>query len=285
MLVFPACSSLAEQRGVQTLFDRHELELLKACGNTLTSVPAEFGRLTSLKVRSLTPDCHERTIANSWIGVQELALEGNHITSIDPHALEGLASLEQLLLRGNRIDRLPSTVACLTSLRVLHINSNGLLELPAELSHCLRLTTLVANSNAISTVPDAIVRLPALRNIDLGHNRIASLSRLMARRWSLGLPAELQAVAKALQAATAAATATAATTTATGAVDDVDDDIDDEDGGAAAPSSDGDVPMEEPVEPLADLRLNLVGNPVLDERSKLFSASQLSQSIIEQVYR
>ena len=84
------------------------------------------------------------------------------LTSEQVDAIWELEQLEELVLNGQRLRRLPSGIGKLRNLKRLFVTSNDLQTLPEELSNCTHLEYLSVFNNPIETCPDSLQQLPKL---------------------------------------------------------------------------------------------------------------------------
>lgn len=124
----------------------------------------------------------------SWL--KQLDLAGNHLVDLPPLP----PSLEVILLRGNRFERIPMPISTLPNLRMLSfkgcrlgeldlplppslewliLTNNGLRELPASLGRCTKLRKLMLSNNALTRLPDALAQLSALEVLRVANNNLA----------------------------------------------------------------------------------------------------------------
>jgi len=117
-------------------------------------------------------------LLSSQQSLQILNLQHNLLANIAPHSLTGLVNLHILLLSHNNLSELPHTsFSSLSSLSSLSLDHNQLAVLPAGLfAGAPHLQDLALNNNYLDTVPPDIGSLARLRTLDLGENRMASLS-------------------------------------------------------------------------------------------------------------
>lgn len=110
--------------------------------------------------------------------LQILNLQYNLLANIAPNCLSSLLNLHILLLSHNHLTELPQTsFASLASLNSLSLDHNRLNLLPAGLfAGSPHLQDLALNNNYLDQVPADIGSLARLRTLDLGENRIQSVS-------------------------------------------------------------------------------------------------------------
>jgi len=117
-------------------------------------------------------------LLSSQQSLQILNLQYNLLANISPESLTGLLNLHILLLSHNHLPELPSTTfSTLSSLSSLSLDHNRLTVLPPGLfTGSPNLQDLALNNNYLDQVPQDIGSLARLRTLDLGENRIESLS-------------------------------------------------------------------------------------------------------------
>ncbi|KFV14589.1 Leucine-rich repeat serine/threonine-protein kinase 2, partial [Tauraco erythrolophus] len=199
------------------------LEKLELHQNALTNIPEQLceklkcltyldlhsNRITSFPTYLLKMNCIANLdISRNDIGpsfaldpylrcptLKQLNLSYNQLVCI-PEFLSNVAeNLEQLLLEGNKISCLCSSI-CLKELKILNISKNNIsslaenifmgctkleqfnarmnaLEIIPDLSSSI--TSLKLSQNCFISVPEAILLLPHLRSVDLSQNKIGSL--------------------------------------------------------------------------------------------------------------
>ena len=151
------------------------LRVLDLDGNQLTSVPAEIGQLTSLEWLNLWDN--RLTSVPAEIGqltsLRELFLHGNQLTSL-PAEIGLITSLTYLDLKGNRLTGLPAEIGQLTSLTYLNLTHNNLTSLPAEIGQLTSLTKLNLYGNQLTGLPAEIGQLTSLRELHLSRNQLTS---------------------------------------------------------------------------------------------------------------
>jgi hypothetical protein len=84
------------------------------------------------------------------------------LTSEQLDAIWELEQLEELVLNGQDLGRLPGGIGQLRNLKRLFVTSNALQTLPEELSNCINLEMVSVFNNPIKTCPDSIKQLPKL---------------------------------------------------------------------------------------------------------------------------
>ncbi|KAB5567726.1 hypothetical protein PHYPO_G00236180 [Pangasianodon hypophthalmus] len=103
--------------------------------------------------------------------LQDLRLDHNAITSVPPGSLRGMNDLTALRLHYNTIQDLGGAVESLASLSFLDLRGNQLSKVPERLPP--KLSQLYLDHNHISSVPvDFVKKRPELRFMRLSHNRL-----------------------------------------------------------------------------------------------------------------
>jgi Leucine-rich repeat (LRR) protein len=126
----------------------------------LTDIPKELKELRNLKV---------------------LYLNENEITQIDSELFEGLVSLRELHLFGNKITEIPASISKLSNLQVLELTANPIKQLPENLFKLTHLKTLALRSTEIHQLPDEIFQLVNLAHLELPD----SIALFKIKNWDL----------------------------------------------------------------------------------------------------
>ena len=127
--------------------------------NKLTSLPAEFGQLTSLRELNLRGNQLTSLPAEIWqlTSLTRLRLGNNQLTSVLAE-IGKLTSLRDLTLSNNRLRILPVEIGDLTSLERLDLRSNQLQFLSLRVNgaafiHCFNIEYLVILNSKTSRTP------------------------------------------------------------------------------------------------------------------------------------
>lgn len=108
------------------------------------------------------------------VGLRKLVLNGNPLTEL-PSSVTTLRRLEVLSIADAHLASLPDSVGDLCALRELALARNRLRDLPAGIGRLLALELLDVSSNPLATVPDAIGELANLRTLLLSRTAIRTL--------------------------------------------------------------------------------------------------------------
>ncbi|CAN0443423.1 unnamed protein product, partial [Ectocarpus sp. 12 AP-2014] len=164
-----------------------ELQRLDLSFNQITELPAAVSNLSvlvSLKLRknrlsAVPPELF------SLESLSLLDLTGNAIRELPEKGLCAAVALKGLLLSGNRLSRLPSSVGSLHGLETLELSDNTIRSLPESIDGLKRLATLTVSNNGLASLPDVetvpkngLARLGALTSLDLRENKLAEVPPL-----------------------------------------------------------------------------------------------------------
>uniref|UniRef100_A0A4W5PGP5 Leucine rich repeat containing 57 n=1 Tax=Hucho hucho TaxID=62062 RepID=A0A4W5PGP5_9TELE len=97
------------------------------------------------------------------------------LDGLNVYEIGKLKKLETLLLNGNHLTQLPSTVGQLKALRILSLSGNKFREFPAGLGSLRHLDVLDLSKNHIQAVPAEVAALQAIE-INLNQNQISVVS-------------------------------------------------------------------------------------------------------------
>ncbi|TSL97321.1 Fibromodulin [Bagarius yarrelli] len=130
-----------------------------------------FARLSKLERLFLQHNKLEHIPEGLPYSLQDLRLDHNAITSVPPGSLRGMKSLTALRLHYNAIKELGMAVEPLASLSFLDVRGNQLSKIPESLPP--KLNQLYLDHNQISSVPmDFVKKCPELHFMRLSHNRL-----------------------------------------------------------------------------------------------------------------
>jgi internalin A len=130
---------------------REKAENLNLGNKGLTSIPAEIGKIRSLRA---------------------LNLRNNNLTTL-PAEIGQLKKLNTLYLYNNKLTELPVEIGGLNNLTALHINNNDITYLPKEIKGLLKLTSLVIDNNRLKELPVEIGNLTNLLTLSFSGNDIS----------------------------------------------------------------------------------------------------------------
>ena len=128
------------------------LEILDLSGNTLSSLPDDFGRLPKLRV---------------------LFCSNNQFTEL-PAVLGQCPQLSMVGFKANQIRHVPAA-ALTPALRWLILTDNQISELPTELGQCTQLQKLMLAGNQLQTLPITMAACTQLELLRIAANRFTEL--------------------------------------------------------------------------------------------------------------
>ncbi len=85
-----------------------------------------------------------------------------------------LQQMTNLILQGNKITEIPSTINQLKKLKIFDVSHNELEELPSEMGEISELHSLFIGSNKLTEFP-SVTGLKNLHELDISHNKLAAL--------------------------------------------------------------------------------------------------------------
>eukprot|EP00096_Caligus_rogercresseyi_P014670 TRINITY_DN7187_c0_g1_i1.p1 TRINITY_DN7187_c0_g1~~TRINITY_DN7187_c0_g1_i1.p1 ORF type:complete len:1170 (+),score=295.93 TRINITY_DN7187_c0_g1_i1:127-3636(+) len=156
------------------------LKSLNLSDNKLRS-DLSFRRLPLLSVLDISKNeisnLHPSMLGNSVPQLQYLDISDNRLSRI---SLRRLNRLETVRLQGNLLERLDPEMfdRNMNYLRVLDLSANEIESIhPEAFVHCSALEEVSLEGNKLTYFPsDAIAKIPTLKSLNLGHNRIIKLS-------------------------------------------------------------------------------------------------------------
>ena len=158
---------MTDQELLQTIAQaaREGWEELDLTDQQLTTLPAEIGQLTQLKVLKLG------TKVPPWEKDNPMK---NQLTAL-PSELFTLTNLTTLWLWNNKLTALPSELFTLTNLTELDLSDNQLTALPPELFTLTNLTTLYLGGNQLTMLPPKLFTLTNLTVLSLRDTQLTAL--------------------------------------------------------------------------------------------------------------
>ncbi len=148
------------------------LEFLNLMLNQISELPATLAQLPVLRVLDVCMNILKGPLAEGSLpsSLQRLILSGNQLPTI-PSSIGELRSLQQLELGGNGLTALPDSLGALQNLQVLDLTWNGLTALPDSLGALRALQELYLEENQLTTLPPTFWQLQGLTFLSLGVNR------------------------------------------------------------------------------------------------------------------
>ena len=138
------------------------LESLDLTGNSLSSLPDDFSRLTKLRI--IFCSNNDFTELPEVLGLcPELSMVGfkaNRISKVSAKAIP--IKLRWLILTDNDLDELPEEIGHCAQLQKLMLAGNRLQSLPDSLAQCRRLELLRVAANQLKEFPSWLLSLPRL---------------------------------------------------------------------------------------------------------------------------
>lgn len=149
------------------------LEILDLSDNKISSLPADFGKFTKLKILffannafttfpKVLSDCPELRI---------IGFKSNQLQSIPEDAFP--PKLSWLILTDNQLIDLPKSIGNCISLQKCALAGNQLNALPPEMANCVNLELLRISANQLIELPKWLIELPRLSWLGFSGNLCA----------------------------------------------------------------------------------------------------------------
>ena len=147
----------------EEIFDLADtLEVLSLTNNKLSALPAQFGRLTKLKIFFCSDNLFTtlpEVLADCPL-LEMVGFKANRIETVPPRSLN--PNLRWLILTDNKITSLPGTIGRCTRMQKLMLAGNRLTCLPAELSQCRDVGLLRISAHHFTELPAWLLSMPKL---------------------------------------------------------------------------------------------------------------------------
>lgn len=175
------------------------LKVLDISNNLVRSLPTSFGRLLNLKHLNLSTNAFKKfpleatdlnqlevlkmgynlieTVPAEIIFMRSLTNLDLRKNSIKFFECSGLPKLTYLNLRGNKITKIPSSIAQLRNIKEINLGKNKIEEVPVEIESLSSVTYIDLQKNCLKHVPTSIFLLPHLRRLGLRQNPIENISK------------------------------------------------------------------------------------------------------------
>ncbi|KAJ1489247.1 hypothetical protein T484DRAFT_1780637, partial [Baffinella frigidus] len=150
--------------------DRPTAEVLDYLGRLMV---VHFTGALSLASMNLTSITHQLVYS---YGARIVDLRANRLHYL-PDDFENMSSVQELLLDGNPMPNLPTTLGRCATLEILSVQKmlDPLQGLPASISGCEHLTVIRAAENDISYLPDCFASLSRVEFLDFNDNNLGTL--------------------------------------------------------------------------------------------------------------
>ncbi|KAF2133448.1 L domain-like protein [Dothidotthia symphoricarpi CBS 119687] len=149
-------------------------------GNVLRELPMGMRRLTQLSKLNLSRNqlpMEAFDVISQIATLRELKLAENALQGDLPSVLGNMSQLEVLELQNNKLTSLPAEIRQLTHLRTLNVAENQLETVPMDLFTATPLTELFASKNRFSGYFFTIDAAEHLQHLQLSMNSLTSLSK------------------------------------------------------------------------------------------------------------
>ncbi|KAK7975539.1 hypothetical protein PG989_014002 [Apiospora arundinis] len=143
---------------------------LDLSGTGLSSLPDDFSCLTSLKVLFLS-SCRFiefPAVLSRCPALEMVAFRGNGMRNVPEDSLP--PRLRWLILTGNEIESLPSSIGKCARLQKCMLSGNRLTDLPEEMMNCQKLGLLRLSANRIQQLPGWLYEMPELAFLSIAGN-------------------------------------------------------------------------------------------------------------------
>jgi Leucine-rich repeat (LRR) protein len=150
--------------------------------NDVTELPAEIGKLRSLKYLDLNKAFDLKNLPKEIGDLQQLTMIRLSLTAVEkiPKEIGRLKHLKTLWICCNKIKEIPKEIGDLSELEELDISSNKIKVLPPEINSLRSLRILLLAHCGLSSLPENIGNLKNLENLNLFGNNLKYLPKSIA---------------------------------------------------------------------------------------------------------
>lgn len=150
------------------------IETLNLGNNSVSDIPDDIIKLRKLRILFFADNKFETVplVLGSMESLYMLSFKNNRLSSIPDESLS--TSLGWLIVTGNSITALPSSIGKLTKLRKLMLSGNQIQELPYSMRRCTELELLRLSDNCLTSIPSWLLELPKLSWLAFNGNPISA---------------------------------------------------------------------------------------------------------------
>jgi len=153
-----------------TLFDLSSLNYLEISDTSLSSIPADLGKLNNLLNLALhRNEIEQMPDINALKKLKFLDVSYNSLSTLP--AFLTLPALHTLNLSNNQLETLPD-FSGLEGLSTVFIDHNKLTSLPAGLEKLTNISEVHASNNDISLFPESIKDMTNIKHLDVSENKL-----------------------------------------------------------------------------------------------------------------
>lgn len=151
------------------------LEVLNLTHNRLSELPADFARLTKLRIVFCSENHfrHLPEVLGECPHLSMIGFKSNQIETV--HAGSLPQELRWLILTDNCITTLPASIGNCHRLQKLMLSGNQLEQLPDALSACVNLELIRLAANRFHSFPDWLLNLPKLAWLAIAGNPVSDI--------------------------------------------------------------------------------------------------------------
>ncbi len=153
------------------------LEVLDLSGNQLSSLPADFGKLSKLKIAFFSDNLFTELpeVLSDCRSLDMIGFKSNQIESVPENSLP--ETTRWLILTNNKISAIPRSIGKCRRLQKVAFAGNRLNGLPDDMAQCTNLELLRISANQFTQLPGWLLHMPKLAWLAVAGNPFSRLAQ------------------------------------------------------------------------------------------------------------
>ncbi|MFA9215247.1 MAG: leucine-rich repeat-containing protein kinase family protein [Candidatus Methylacidiphilales bacterium] len=161
------------------ILDLHEtLEILDLSQNKLSNLPANFDKLSKLKIAFFSDNLFTELpdVLGKCQSLEMIGFKSNQIKTVSENSLPIIT--RWLILTNNQIEEIPKSLGSCYRLQKLALAGNKIKELPAEMVNCQNVELIRISANLLTNFPSWLLQLPKLSWVAFAGNPFSEMAQI-----------------------------------------------------------------------------------------------------------